>query len=317
MTESVGFARLPPKPKNWEEVFAITGGLDDIPISLIERGRLDHNYQFDSKDLRPCGRQGCKQKHANGWIVAIEGQRFVHIGNDCAQKYANPDIWDQRLGEYKARVEKDARDQALVQARDEAQRKLHWLDSDDVLDEMISLFESFSVEAKGPLLDEIEQRAEKNRTKIEIEVRLSQEQRDLQRVMALGAQFDVEGNGPYASASDLVTVAELAGLTCFKNGKSPRYLKLQLLRHADVLLKWFPPAGDRDGVRALMRSTRELGPAGNGLNESKVAAQKFFSQDNLQALMKLEVIRKQGITSIERVGNRIRIVRLPHWQRAA
>jgi hypothetical protein len=44
---------------------------------------------------------------------------------------------------------------------------------------------------------------------------------------------------------------------------------------------------------------------------------RFFSESNLKTLMLLDVIRSQGITSMEIVQSAVIVKRLPHWQRAA
>lgn len=317
MTED--FAPVPPRPKSWDDVFAITNELRGVPIEEIVRGRVHWEYHFDAKDMRPCGRKGCEQKHAHGWLVALPGQRFVHIGNDCAQKYAHADasLWSSNVNNYRERVRAEARTAALIEARDKAQRKQYWLDNTTGIEAAIALHESFVRQARGPLLDEIEKRAERGLSVIERDRRLSEDELQMRRAMLSGARVEGEP-GPYVAAVEKVVVGDIEGLNCFRPQGSPRELQSQLQRLVKTLLAWSPAEDDIAAQRSLVHATGELAPLSNRLNSSLVAVNRFFSESNLKTLMLLDVARSQGITSIEldsRTG--VIVKRLPHWQRAA
>ncbi|HVI60427.1 MAG TPA: hypothetical protein VM619_16355 [Luteimonas sp.] len=313
------FAPVPPRPKSWDDVFAITNELREVPIEEIVRGRVDWEYDFDAKDMRPCGRKGCEQKHAHGWLVALPGRRFVHIGNDCAQKYALADasLWSANVNNYRERVRAEARTAALIEARDKAQRKQYWLDNTPGIDAAIALHESFIRQASGPLLDEIEKRAERGLSVIERDRRLSEDELQMRRTMLSGARAEGEP-GPYVAAVEKIAVGDIEGLDCFRPQGSPRELQSQLQRLVNALLAWSPAEGDLAAQRSLVRATGELAPLSNRLNSSLVAVDRFFSGPNLKTLMLLDVVRSQGITSIKLDGNfAVVIKRLPHWRRAA
>ncbi|MEZ0470166.1 hypothetical protein [Luteimonas salinilitoris] len=315
MTED--FAPVPPRPKNWEDVFTVTKELRGVPIEEIERGRVDWEYHFDAKDMRPCGRKGCEQKHAHGWLVALPGLRFVHIGNDCALKYANAGLWSSNVSIYRERVRAEARTAALIEARDKAQRKQFWLDNTQEIDPAVALHESFVRQARGPFLDEIEKRAERGQATVERDRRLSEDELQMRRAMLSGSRVEGEP-GPYVAAVENVTVGNIEGLDCFRPQGSPRELQSQLQRLVTTLLTWSPAEDDQVAQRSLVRATDELAPLSNRLNSSLVAVNRFFSESNLKTLMLLDVTRSQGVTSIELDGSAgVIIKRLPHWQRAA
>lgn len=257
MTETSGFAPVPPRPKNWNELFGITSNLRDVAFDEIERGRVDWEYQFDSKDMRPCGRRGCERDHAHGWLVALPGCRFVHVGNDCAQKYAQGGLWSANINTYRERVNSEARTAALLGARDEAQRKQFWLDNNQEIAPAVKLYESFARQVGGPLLSEIEKRAERGQTLIEQDRRLSEDELQLRRAMLSGAKVDSEP-GPYVAPVETVIVGELVGLDCFRHAASPRDLHLELQRLVTTLLTWSPAKDDRHAQRSFVYATRTL-----------------------------------------------------------
>ena len=311
------FGPVPSRPKNWEDVFSATRELRGVPIEEIERGRVDWEYHFDAKDMRPCGRKGCEQKHAHGWLVALSGQRFVHIGNDCALKYAHARLWSSNVSTYRERVSAEARVAALIEARDKAQRKQYWLDNTPEIDAAIALYDSFVRQARGSFLDEIEKRAERGLPAIERDKRLSEDELQMRRAMLSGARVEGEP-GPYVAAVEKVTVGNIEGLECFRPQGSPRELEAQLQRLVTTLLTWSPAEDDRGAQRSLVRATRDLSPLSNRLNSSLVAVNKFFSEPNLKTLMLLDVTRSQGIISIVLDGKAgVSVTRRPHWQRAA
>jgi hypothetical protein len=317
MTDIPDFAPVPPRPKDWRDVFTTTRELRGVPIEEIERGRVDWEYDFDTKDMRPCGRKGCEKKHAHGWIVALSGHRFVHIGNDCALKYAHAGLWASNVSTYKDRISAESRITALIKVRDDAQQKQHWLDNTPGIQPAINLYESFTRQARGPFLAKIEWLAERGLSKIERDKRLTVDELEIRRAMLSGARVEGEP-GPYVAATERVTIGEIAGLECFRPQRSPRELHAKLQRLVTTLLSWSPTEDDRDAQRSLVRATRDLAPLSNQLNSSMVAVGKFFSETNLQTLLLLEVARSQGIVSIglNSAGD-VAITRHAHWQRAA
>jgi len=317
LADDIDFLHIPPRPKNWEELFAITGGLHDIPMEEIVLGHPIHEYEFDSKDMRPCGRKKCERPHAHGWLVALTRGRFVHIGQDCAAKYAaGATIWNQKVSAYRGREESRIRKLAFVQVRLEAQEKQYWLDNTPAIDLAIALYRSFCDQAQGPLLREIERRAERGQSVIEREVTLTEAQRELRRA-ALEAGRTSDEPRAYVAEVETKTVAYINGLECFHPKNSPPILKRELQQLVTTLLSWAPAEDDRDAIRSMQRAMRELAPLGNRLNTSLIAMERFFSDSNLKSLMLLPVVRAQGIVSVVRAGTTVTISRRAHWGRAA
>lgn len=314
---SSDFAPVPPRPKGWDDLFEITHGLHGIPIEEIERGRVDYEYTFSSNDLRPCGRLGCEQKHCHGWLVALAGGRFVNIGNDCALKYAQAGLWSSSIRNYREQEASRARAVALVEVREQAQGKQYWLDNSPEVDRAIALLQSFSVQARGGLLKELERRAERGHVDIESERRLTDDEVQLRRAMLAGRRTEDEPM-PYLPTVERVVVGRIEGLECVKGNGNPERLRMDLQRLVETLLKWSPAQKDRSAQRALLQATRDLAPLSNRLNSSIVAAGRFFTESNLETLMRLEIIRSQGIQSIKLDGvGGVIISRLPHWRQAA
>lgn len=309
-------APVPPRPANWTELFAITGGLMDIPIEVIERGRADHPYHFSSTELKKCGRRGCERRHCNGFLVAISGRRFVHIGHCCARRYVtDPDRWNANLRAMRRRAHEEAQAEAMVLASREAQRTLHWMDNDPTIDSAIRALESFLQQAGGPIRAELEKRAEKGRVQVEIHRRLSAEERDAKRVMVAGHESD---NKPiWVDAFEPVIVGELVGIQCLRPRRGPRELKGILETMIWTLLKWDPTAPGALDVKAVQQAVRELGTCTRDLKESIRNVEKFLTPRNLELICRLDVSRSQGVRSIHRKEDSLEIVRSPHWGNAA
>ncbi len=311
------FGPLTPEPRSWAEVLLITAGQSEVPIEAIERGRLDWEYDFGSSDMRPCGRHGCRQEHGHGWVVALRDGTYVNVGNDCAHRYANAALWSAGVRSYRDRRDRAFRNQVLIEARSAAQERLHQLDNWPELHEVVALHRSFSAQAGGPVLAELVHRAERGLTKIERDVRLTDEELALRRAMAEGARAG-SGPAPYVAPIERRTVGELAGLRCFHPAKTPANARASLHVLAETVVKWVPDQADPTDARNLSRATRDLVPRFNDLVESIRAAETFFAERNLASLMKLEVIRRQGIVSIQRTSPAtIKLVRRDHWGKAA
>ncbi|MFL9582233.1 hypothetical protein [Stenotrophomonas sp. AB1(2024)] len=313
------FGRRPPRPKNWNELYAITEGLRDIPIEEIVQGHPIHEYEFDSKDMRPCGRKKCERLHAHGWIVGLVGGRYINIGQDCAARYTNggPDIWGAKVSAYRVREAERIRKEAFVQVRLEAQAKQYWLDNTPEIAQAIAVHKSFCDEAKGPLLTAIERMAEKGKPAIECDFMLSADERAM-RLAALQAGRAPGEPAPYVPHAETRVIATLSGLECFRLGGGPEALRNQLQQLVATLLTWQPKDDDQHATRSMQRATRDLAPLCNRLNTSLVAVKRFFSDANMKNLMMLPVVRPQGIISIERSGGGgVRISRRAHWGKAA
>jgi hypothetical protein len=166
-------------------------------------------------------------------------------------------------------------------------------------------------------LREVEKRAEKSNTRIERDVRLTEAEREARLAMASAGLAKGEPT-PYVAAIERVHVGDITGLQCFRPLRDPRSLRLRLQNLVDTLLKWSPAANETNANRSLVQATQDLVPFSNDLNESIVATQRFYSDANMRALLKLDVARAQGILAIEREGqDNVRIVRKPHWGKAA
>lgn len=318
---SVGdeFRPRPPKPKNWEELYAITDHLRDIPIEEIVQGHPIHEYEFDSKDMRPCGRKSCERPHAHGWLVALRDGRYVNIGQDCAARYTNggPDVWGAKVSAYRDREAARIRKEAFVHVRLEAQAKQYWLDNTPEIVRAIALHRSFCNEAKGPLLTAIHKMAEKGKAVIERDFVLSADERAM-RLAALQAGRAPGEPAPYVPHAETRVIATLSGLECFRLGGGPEALRNQLQQLVTTLLTWQPRDDDQHAIRSMQRATRDLAPLSNRLNTCIVAVEKFFSDANMKNLMMLPVVRPQGIISIERSEDGgVRISRRPNWGKAA
>ena len=309
--------RHPTKPKSWDEIFAITGSLKGVPIEEIEVGRIDWEYELSTSDMRKCGRVGCERDHAHGWIVALQGSRYVNIGNDCAHKYANAEKWRSGVTRYKERIRKDARDAAIAEARDEAQKIQYWLDTDPKIEKAISLHQSWTDQTKGSLHNEIVRRAEKGKPEIERARKLSDSQVEQRRVMLTGGRVD-RATSPYVATVEAVRVATLAGLDCFKPMRDPAELKRRLMIRAKQLLVTMPHEDEAKKVKDLAAATRELIPLKNALVRSEQATLAFFTPENFAAVMQLEQTRAQGIVSIQLIGEAaVLITRRVNWGVAA
>lgn len=318
MSEDNEFGPIRQQPKNWDEVFAITNGLKDIPIEEIERGRHDWEYHFPSNDMRSCGRIGCEQLHAHGWVVALQGRRYVNIGNCCFRKYANPDLFSEGGKAHRERRQAEARVAALLNVRDEAQQKLHWLDDNaPEIERAIILYDSFIAAANGPLLREIERRAERMDTRVMRDVKLTDTDIEIRREMLRGDRPEGEP-GPFVPRFEAKHLGDISGMVCFRPGRDPKSLRQRLQLLAITLLTWAPKNQDKDARRAMSKAMREFGPYTTDLNQSILAIQQFFSEENLRIVMLLKVVQSQGIVSIELdATGRVQITRQPHWHRAA
>lgn len=304
--DSSGFDPLPPRPTNWAEVFAITGSRVDVPIELIERGQRAWEYTFGSKDMRGCGRKSCPQEHGWGWIVALPGGGFTNIGHDCADRYANKDLWQASLKVYRARLNREARHQAIAAAREAAQQVFFYLERSDTLTEANALYESFVEVAPGPLLNEIIKRADRGETRVEVEHYFTESEREIRR-----AQLD--GDRPEGAPSvrvphmELRTLGDLVGLRAFKGGRSPKEIGIRVGRLAESLLRRDPSEDDVDGRKALDEDRSALQDLQRSLVTMVTESMRFFSEANLKLLVRLPLAKRLGIRGLSVRDGRVHI----------
>jgi hypothetical protein len=295
-------------------VLQIVAGKRDVSIEQIQAGRIVRKYDF--KDWGACGRAGCRREHGFGYIVALLGGGFINIGHDCADKYADAEKWAKMLSDFDATTLREAHEVAIAQALNAAQLKQHWLDNDakQVIEDAIALHASFCRDAGPVLLREIEKRAEKGRSLIEYEHRLTPEEHEVRRIAAQRID-QPEVSVPW---TEMRPLGDLKGLLCFRPGRTPSETSVRLQRLVTVLIEWVRREGE--DTKLLMQQTRELGPMTRDLEDSLRATRDFFSPGNLETLMRLPAIKSQGIITIERVGpGEVRVVRRPGsgWNKSA
>lgn len=309
------FGPLPPRPMAWSDVFAITGGLSGVPIEEIEQGRLDWEYDFSSADMRPCGRQGCSQMHGHGWIVALRAGRFVHVGNDCARRYANPAMWARQVAAYSERIWRAAQSEALVQARDRAQTFLYWLDTNLEISAAAARLKSFIFEARGPLLSDLQKRAEKGQREVHKEVRLSEQEISRRREAQTQIRPDGTTRVPHIPSTELHQVGLLRGLGCFKNDVAE--LTRRLERDALFLLRSAQGELTKQELTSAREAMNDLGNTKRLIERAVIDISLFFEQSNLDLLVATDVARAQGVLGISLESDVVKITRRTHWARRA
>lgn len=302
---------LPPRFKTWEDVFAITNGLRGVPIEEIEAGQLVWPYDFTSKDMRHCGRDGCKQVHGYGWVVALRDGRFVHIGSDCAEKYANAVLWQAQINAHSERVRKEVQERSFAMARDQAQANLHWLDNDSHLPLAKKLYVSLVTELRGPLLENLRKRAEKGEAIVTKERRLSDEEirsrRDAQTIIREdGSTFT-----PQISPFESVPLGRLRGINCFKDeiGELVRDLE----RSSSLLLQKSHGEMSKDEVKDMTLIARNAKNIKRKLERSVSDLSSFLEVENLRLLASSPLANQQGVLSIAVHNDNVVVVRKAHW----
>lgn len=305
------YGPVPPKPTSWADVFAITHDLSGVSIQEIEEGRVDWEYDFTSRDMRHCGREGCKQVHGHGWVVALRGGRYVHVGKDCAQKYANATLWNAKVGLYNERIRREAQAEALILARDKAQAILWWIDTNSELAPAVTLYRSFQREAVGPLLADLQKRAEKGEAEIRHEVRLSPQEVVRRREARTYVRTDGSTSTPHVPTTEFVIVGVLKGVRCFRKDISLQVRALEknaflLLRSACNLMEKRELDLVRDVMNSLTNEKREI--------ERAVAdIWQFFSKKNLRTYLNSPLCRKQGVTDIAVIDGEVVVTRRVGW----
>jgi len=302
------FDPRPAQPLSWADVHGIVGDVKDVSIERIKAGKIAWKYDF--KDLGTCGRAGCHQQHLSGAVVALRGGGFINIGHCCATKYVG-EAWERMLSDYEASANRSAHEKANAMALDEAQRKQYWLDENKgLIGDAISILASFRSQAGPRFLQEIERRAEKGRSVIEFERRLTPDEHEA-RCIALQRVDKPTVNVPWTETQRL---GDIKGLSCFRPGRGPADACLKLQRLVTVLLTWASRDGDGEDTKLLQQQTRLLAPLTRDLEDSLRATRDFFLQANLDTMMNLQLMRYQGIQALERAGPReIRIHRRPGW----
>lgn len=302
---------LPPRFKSWEDVFAVTNGLRDVPIEEIEAGQLVWPYDFTSKDMRPCGRDGCKQVHGYGWVVALRDGRFVHIGNDCAQKYANAVVWQAQMNAHSERVRKEVQERSFAMARDQAQADLHWLDNDSELPLAKKLYASLVAELRGPLLDNLRKRAEKGDAVITKERRLTDEEIRSRRESQTVIREDGTTFTPQISPFEDVPLGRLRGINCFKDGIGE--LVRDLERSSSLLLQKSHGEMSKEEVKDMTMVAGNAKNIKRKLERSVGDLFSFLVDENLRLLAHSPLANQQGVLSIAVDNDRVVVTRKAHW----
>lgn len=309
------YGPLPPKPTNWADIFMITGELYGVSITDIEQGRVDWEYDFSSSDTRHCGRQGCKQVHGHGWIVALRDGRYVHVGNDCARKYASPDLWQAQVTGYNKRIRKEAQTKAVFQARERAQSILYWLDNNSQLRVATAIYASFVKEANGSLLSDLHKRANKGEPEVRKEVRLSDE--DIMRRREALTQIRADGTTytPHIPSVELITTGMLRGIGCFKQDVA--YLARHLERDALYLLRNSHGEMTKHELDAVLNVINELGNTKRKVERAVSDISLFFTEANLKVLLSTDAARSQGVVGIAMQSDQVIFTRRAHWGKRA
>lgn len=297
MDEEDSFALKPPRPKNWAELFSITGGLVDISMAEIESGRLDWSYDFSREGLRKCGRRNCKREHGKGWLVALRGGRFIHIGHICAAKYAeNKAAWSAKETAYNEERKAEARRHAAVQAHAAAKAALDWLDTSRDLAMAKKLTASFFEAARGPFLDALRARAEKLDTLITTERERTPEEIAASRTESIDShgQRRISQLGRF----EVVTLGAISGLAVMRALRDPSELERRLRLHARKLAECDVSKMDGKEIKDLHASIREIGPQRAALEESINNSLRFFRPSNLALIMRTKEARAQGMKEV-------------------
>lgn len=309
------FGPIPRRPLSWADIFAITGDLHDVSIQEIELGRVDWEYDFTASNMRHCGRSGCKQVHGHGWVVALRGGRYVHVGNDCARKYANASLWDAKITVYKARVQTEAQAEALILAREKAQSILWWLDNFIELSAAAKLFRSFQRVASGPLIADLKRRAEKGDFEVRHEVRLSAAEVQRRRDGSSFVRPDGSTYTPHVPVTEFIRLGVLRGVGCFQKDVTDLARSLEI--DAMFLLRSAHGAMEKqelDRVRSVMN---RIGNSQRMVERAISDISMFFTETNLAVLLKSPVARSQGIIGIDVIRGEVVVTRRANWGKAA
>lgn len=297
MDNDDAFAPKPAQPKSWSELFEITKGLRAVPMAEIERGRADWHYQFGNKDMRKCGRLHCEQKHGDGWLIALPGKRFVHVGHICARSAAQ-DVaaWDRKLSAHEDERKANARLKAAEEAI-AAAAVAHAFAESEVVKSIRAMHTDFCNQARGSLLVALQERGRIGRADIERDRRLTDNEIDVER-MRLSRGFD---DTRHIQVNRLVRerIGSLVGIEAFAPGKDVESCADQLLRLAARLRRVNAAVLTNQQVKHLHQDTRELGPLRASLTAAIAATQRFYTTDNLRNLMMLEETRRGGIVEIK------------------
>ena len=301
----------PPRPRTWDDVYAITNRLHGVSIKDIEEGRLLWPYEFSSSDMRPCGREGCKQLHGHGWIVSLKDSRYVHIGKDCAKTYANPDLWKANIGVYKERVRREAQERALCEARVQAQAILFWLDNEVDLPLARQLFDSLLTGLRGPLLDDLRKRAEKGNIDVTREHRLSGAEVESRRQAQTIVKDDGTTFTPHVPPIEIITIGRLRGIGCFRNEITDllRYLE----RDAFLLLRNSHEDMSKSDLDEMSRLAIEARNNKRKLEKSLSDLLLFLEPANLALFASTQLAKQQGVLGFSVQGRTIEVSKKAYW----
>lgn len=297
-----------PAAKSWEDVQEITGGLRNVPIEEILNGRIDSEYELPPTGK--CGLLNCEQQHGWGYIFAIPGRRYVNIGNVCADRHAPEAIASMK---YKFNAWKDERSRAesLRQLLADAADKRAWLDSvEPQVVRGTALRNSFLKEFRGRLELDILERANKRRPHVEHQVSICASSQEVRRAMLQGGRVDVAEANIHVARFEVKHIGDLRGLDLFIPQRDPVSLWTRFRTSVEVLLQAANSDQSTEDMRMLHRIRRDFAGQYNDLVASLRAVEEFFSQKNLNLIMRMPINRGAGITSIRVDGDRISVSRV-------
>ncbi len=294
------------KPKTWEEVFAITGGVVGVSIDQINHGEPVDDYHLSSKDLKPCSRDACGALHCNGWIVRLADGRHTNIGKDCAKKYANAEF-NARVREFETAERQRQAAEAIRSIKVECQQLQAWLVATAVeRDAAAALQQGLAKALDGPVYSELDRRAERNQPEIRRARTLTKDERELRKAMQEGA---IGNDRPgFVPAEVEETIGSLRGLRSIGTRMDIRYNAMNLARQLEWLLRAEPESREKrtefnsrwDNANTLKRK----------LDASIEAVHQMVEPSNLSLIQQLPVCKGQGIRGIRRLGDRIVVDRV-------
>lgn len=294
---------IAPPPKDWRHLNEITGGTSNVSDDELVKGRIDREYHF--KERGPCGRAGCKTLHGWGCVWAIPGRRYVAIGHDC-RDHLSAEI-EEKYSEFAARQRAEAKARSYADLLETAKAKQEWhRDLEGTAKRWSSLRTSFQREFQGAIVSEIEQRAAKLNTRVELQRSVSRRAMEAERVRVVGGRVDVVDANVRVSKFEIVHLGDLRGLSIFVPLQDPlsAWHSLRLLINAVLAVQVEVANADLD--KWLTKATRDFGPKSNDLTASLAAAEAFFTDANLALITKTLSARNQGLERISVIDDAVR-----------
>ncbi|MDQ2702718.1 MAG: hypothetical protein M3Y70_07890 [Pseudomonadota bacterium] len=308
--DDAGLGPRSPQLYSWAEVHATTGGLKDVGIDQILKGRIDSKYDLPVEGK--CGLLGCERVHGLGYIFAIPGGGYVNVGHCCADRHAKDqkDALDSMKRDFSDWTNEQSRKISLELLVEDAQEKIRWLaEVEPVAVRGTALRNSFLREFRGQVEIDILQRAQKKLPRVERQVSVSASTRDAQRAMIQGGRVDVVAENIRVAKFEVSHIGDLRGLDIFVPQRDPVSLWIRFQTSVNVVLGAENGDLDAEDLRILNRIRREFGAQFNDLSASMRAADDFFSQKNLDVVRDMPINRGKGISRIVVSGNEIRVLR--------